>query len=70
MLTKTVDLPASWCVWASTKQAKFLHGRFLWTDWGVEELLEMKEKFQDPGFLKIGLQGVDPVTPAALYSMT
>jgi len=36
----------------------------------VGELLEMKERFNDPGFLKLGLQGVDPVTPAAFFAMT
>ena len=70
LLIKPIELPAAWCVWAATKQASYLHGRFLWTDWGVEELLEMKERFNDPGFLKLGLQGVDPVTPAAFFAMT
>lgn len=42
----------------------------MWTDWGVDELLAMKEKFADPGFLKFGLQGVDPVSPAAFIAMT
>jgi hypothetical protein len=70
LLIKPVELPAAWCVWAATKQASYLHGRFLWTDWGVDELLEMKERFNDPGFLKLGLQGVDPVTPAAFFAMT
>ena len=70
LLTELVELPAAHCVWASTPQASFLHGRFVWTDWGVDELLEMKERFEDPGFLKFGLQGVDPVSPAAFFAMT
>ena len=70
LLIKAVELPAAYCVWASTSQAAFLHGRFVWTDWDVDELLAMKEKFNDAGFLKFGLQGVDPVSPAAFFAMT
>lgn len=65
-----VELPAAWCVWATTKAATFLHGRFLWTDWDVDELLDVKDRFNDPGFLKLGLQGVDPVSPEMLFAMT
>lgn len=53
-----VELPAAWCVWASTKQASFLHGRFLWSSWGVDELQGMKDRFEDPSFLKLGVNGV------------
>ena len=70
LLIKLVALPAACCVWASTSRASFLHGRFVWTDWGVDKLLAMKEKFKDQGFLKFSLQGVAPVAPAAFFSMT
>lgn len=65
-----IDLPAGWCVWASTKQASFLHGRFLWTEWGVDELEGMKDwLLSNPGLLRMGLQGVEPVTPAAMFKV-
>ena len=64
-----VNLPGSWCVWAATEQASFLHGRFTWSHWDVLELASMKERFSDAGFLKMGLQGIDPVSPAALFAM-
>ena len=51
LLMKSVELPAAYCVWASTPQASFLHGKFVW----IDELLGMMEKFEDPGFLKFGL---------------
>lgn len=60
-LTSTAALPGSFFVWASTKQARdaALHGRFVWCNWDVSELVAMKPKFEaDPGFLRIGLQGV------------
>ncbi|RDW80982.1 hypothetical protein BP5796_05680 [Coleophoma crateriformis] len=53
------SLPGNFYVWASTKKAAFLHGRFVWTNWDVDELIAMKPKFEaDQGFLKVGLQGV------------
>jgi NAD(P)-dependent dehydrogenase (short-subunit alcohol dehydrogenase family) len=60
-LTPTAALAGSFFVWASTKQAKdaALHGRFVWCNWDVDELVAMKPEFEaDPGFLRIGLQGV------------
>jgi len=54
-----VSLPANFLVWAATKQAAFLHGRFVWAPWDVEELAALKPKIEeDKGFLKVGLQGV------------
>ena len=46
LLIKPVELPAAWCVWAATKQASYLHGRFLWTDWGVDELYYFSQPLQ------------------------
>lgn len=52
------SLPGNFYVWASTKKASFLHGRFVWAAWDVEELMEMKSKIEvDTGFLRMGLQG-------------
>jgi len=64
-----VDLPGSWSVWASTPQAAFLHGRFVWTSWDVKELEEKVEELSDPGFLQFGLQGIPPVSTAAFFAM-
>ena len=53
-----VSLPANFLVWAATKQASFLHGRFVWATWDVEELTALKSQIdEDKRFLKIGLQG-------------
>ncbi|KAF2126304.1 short-chain dehydrogenase/reductase [Dothidotthia symphoricarpi CBS 119687] len=62
-----VDLPASVCVWASTTAASFLHGRFIWSNWDVEELAKRKIEFQEPGYLRIGLQGVEYVDVTKLF---
>jgi hypothetical protein len=53
------SLPGNFYVWATTKKAAFLHGRFVWANWDVDELIAMKPKIEgDKGFLKLGLQGV------------
>lgn len=62
-----MDLPASVCVWASTPAASFLHGRFTWSNWDVEELAEREVEFREPGYLRIGLQGVEYVDVTKLF---
>ncbi|GAB7357386.1 hypothetical protein MBLNU459_g8325t1 [Dothideomycetes sp. NU459] len=63
------ELPGAFSVWATTKQAEFLHGRFVWAAWDVDELTGMKERIlADPGLLKIGLQGVSHFGVAGLKS--
>ena len=53
------SLPGNFYVWAATSKAAFLHGRFVWTNWDVDELIAMKPKLEaDQGFLRVGLQGV------------
>lgn len=62
-----VELSAAFCVWVS-KQA-FLHGRFVWANWDAEELVAMQDDIlRDKGMLRIGLQGVEHVSPATLFA--
>ncbi|KKO97508.1 hypothetical protein THAR02_10389 [Trichoderma harzianum] len=52
------SLPSDFCVWLSTDAAKFLHGKFVWANWDVDELLERESEItRSPGMLRIGLQG-------------
>jgi NAD(P)-dependent dehydrogenase (short-subunit alcohol dehydrogenase family) len=51
------ELCGAFSVWVSTKAAAFLHGRFVWANWDVEELLERKDEINREGMLKMGLQG-------------
>lgn len=55
------SLPANFYVWAATRNAAFLHGRFAWANWDVDELREeCAGRFEsDPGFLKVGVQGIE-----------
>ena len=54
-------------MWASTQQAAFLHGRFVWANWDVDELVARKAEFKDPGFLKLGLQGSEWVDIRSIF---
>ena len=51
-----VNLPADFAVWLAGPQSDFLHGRYVWAEWDVDELIALKEKVeQDPLFLRLGL---------------
>ncbi|KAL3420603.1 D-erythrulose reductase [Phlyctema vagabunda] len=54
-------LPGHFAVWAATSEAAFLHGRFAWAAWDVDELKsgEFRERVDsDPDFLTIGIKGL------------
>ena len=51
-----INLPGHFCVWLASPEADFLHGRFVWAHWDIEELIALKERMEkDPMFLSIGL---------------
>ncbi|KAJ4110262.1 hypothetical protein NW768_012022 [Fusarium equiseti] len=55
------DLPGSFAVWAASPEAAFLHGRFVWAAWDVEELKsgQLREKLdKDAKFLKVSVNGL------------
>ena len=53
-----VQLPGQFAVWLASKEATFLKGRFVWANWDVQELVEMKAQFEsDPELLKVALVG-------------
>jgi hypothetical protein len=48
-------MAAAFAVWAASKEAAFLHGRFVWASWDVEELASgnvRKQIDDDPYFLR------------------
>ncbi|GAP84806.1 putative short-chain dehydrogenase [Rosellinia necatrix] len=56
-----VDLPGHFAVWAASPEAKFLHGRFVWAAWDVDQLKngELRKRIdEEPAFLKIGVNGL------------
>jgi len=57
--TKTVSLPASYLVWATSPEAAFIKGRFVWVHWDVHELKALLEKKKDDkGFLRTAVEGM------------
>ncbi|KAH8432692.1 SDR family NAD(P)-dependent oxidoreductase [Aspergillus melleus] len=55
------DLPGSFAVWATTEEAKFLHGRFVWAAWDIEEYSkgELRKRIEEnDDFLRVGVVGL------------
>ncbi|KAF5001943.1 hypothetical protein FGRMN_684 [Fusarium graminum] len=56
-----VNLPGAFAVWCASEEATFLHGRFVWTAWDVDELKSgpVRERLDSDGkFLRIGVHGL------------
>jgi hypothetical protein len=52
-----VELPADFVVWAASPEAKFLKGKFVWSNWDVEEMKSRAEEIAGGNLLEIGLNG-------------
>ncbi|PHH89543.1 hypothetical protein CDD83_5802 [Cordyceps sp. RAO-2017] len=51
-----INLPAHFALWLAGPESGFLHGRHVWSNWDVDELIELKDKLaKDADFLTIGL---------------
>jgi len=50
-------LPASFMVWAASKEAKFLNGRFAWANWDVDELKAAAAEIEGGNRFTTGLLG-------------
>jgi len=59
-------LPADFSVWAASQEASWLHGRFVWAHWDVDELKAdpdvLRQLEQEKGYLKVGVQGLTAAT--------
>ncbi|KAK0382888.1 hypothetical protein NLU13_8804 [Sarocladium strictum] len=57
------SLQGNFAVWLATPNAAFLHGRFVWASWDVNELSSgviRKRIDEDPYYLRITMHGVGP----------
>lgn len=55
------NVPGGFSVWAASPEASFLHGRFVWVTWDVEDLASGEVRAQidaDPWLLKVGVKGL------------
>ncbi|KAF2159336.1 hypothetical protein M409DRAFT_71111 [Zasmidium cellare ATCC 36951] len=51
-----IKLPGDFAVWCAGPESTFLHGRFVWAHWDVDELIALKARVErEPGFLQLGL---------------
>lgn len=51
-----LSLLAYFAVWLAGPESGFLHGRFVWANWDVDELIALKDRLaEDAGFLTISL---------------
>lgn len=51
-----IDLPAHFALWLAGPESDFLHGRHVWAQWDVDELIGLKDRLaNEPNFLKVGL---------------
>jgi hypothetical protein len=44
-------------VWVTSPEAEFLKGKFVWSNWDIEELIAKKEELVNSPDLTIGLLG-------------
>ena len=55
-------LPGAYAVWAASKEARFLHGRYTFAYWDVDELASTEENRkrieEDVEFLRWGIHGL------------
>lgn len=56
------EVCGGFAVWAATEEAEFLHGRFVWSSWDVDELAvgEVRKRIEeDPYFLRSSIVGLN-----------
>lgn len=52
-----VSLPASFILWLASPEARFLKGKFLWSNWDVDELKARSKELEATTQLNVGLGG-------------
>ncbi|KAH7233454.1 hypothetical protein BKA59DRAFT_560243 [Fusarium tricinctum] len=55
-----IKLPGDFAVWAASEEAEFLHGRFVWAKWDVDELKNgplRKQIESNPSLFRVGVIG-------------
>ncbi|KAJ3873336.1 short-chain dehydrogenase/reductase [Lentinula edodes] len=67
-----MELPADYAVWAASPEASWLHGRFVWAHWDVDELKTNKEFLkrmeEEKGFLRVAVQGLKEISMKAFLN--
>jgi hypothetical protein len=50
-------MAAAFLVWAASSEADFLKGKFIWSNWDVDELKAKKDELLNSPQLTVGLLG-------------
>lgn len=56
--TTTLELPAHFCVWLASPEAKFLRSKFVWANWDVDELITRQEEIRSSRLFTWLLEGI------------
>ncbi|UPK89801.1 hypothetical protein LCI18_000736 [Fusarium solani-melongenae] len=58
------NLPGHYVVWSASREAEFVHGRFVWAAWDVEELKDLVKDGvkKNPRFLMASIEGLSAST--------
>ena len=53
-----IQLPAHFAVWLASPEADFLHGRFVWAHWDVDEMIDSfpTRLAREPNFLRFDVK--------------
>lgn len=54
----TVSLPADFCMWLASPEARFLKGTFLFANWDVDELKARAKEIEGTGTLQLWPTGL------------
>jgi hypothetical protein len=57
IVVELVTLPASFNLWLSTPEARFLKGKFLWCNWDIEDLKSRAGEIESGRLLNLDLVG-------------
>ncbi|KAM7215156.1 putative short chain dehydrogenase [Rhypophila decipiens] len=57
--TDDVTLPGQFYVWLASPEAEFLKGKFVWSNWDVDELMEKADKIKNSPLMTLLLDGSD-----------
>ncbi|PQE25868.1 Short-chain dehydrogenase reductase SDR protein [Rutstroemia sp. NJR-2017a BBW] len=52
------QISANFMVWASSPEARFLRGKFVWANWDVDEMMAKREEIVGGSSLTLGLLGL------------
>lgn len=66
----TANLSGQFAVWAASREAEYLHGRFVWANWDVDEVRAVlgKQISEEPHFLKVGIEGLSESLPNPIFT--